>query len=419
MMNAIPFKSILIPIIKSVDMVNFLLRDHHRRTAIAAWQIGKEAGFSPTMLKETVLAASIHDIGALYIKERDKLIEIDVDHPEQHCIMGYEMLRTFLPFQRAAFLIKYHHSKYLSGKHVQTQVPIESFCIHLADRIDILLSGGGFILTQKAKVTDYLVANRGIVFHPDLVDAFLRISTHDSFWLNIENYDIDRLLNEVLMDDDVLLDTEGFEQFSYTLSRIVDFRNHFTSTHSFGVGTLAFEIARLAGMSLEETKRIKIAGFLHDIGKLAIDNALIDKPGKLDETEYAMIKTHAYYTDVILGGLVGFEDIVRWAKFHHEKADGTGYPNGVNSSKLDKGSKIVAYADILTALAEDRPYRPGFDSQTVLSIVKDQYANKIDPELFGLIETHFDKLYRVVKKAQQTASKEYADAMAHYQSKAL
>lgn len=418
-MNAVPLKSILIPIIKSVDMVNFLLRDHHRRTAIAAWQIGTEAGFTPSMLKETVLAASIHDIGALYIKERDKLIEIDVDHPEQHCIMGYEMLRTFQPFQRAAFLIKYHHSKYLSGKHVQTQVPIESFCIHLADRIDILLSGGGFILTQKTKVTDYLLSNRGEIFHPELVDAFLRVSKHDRFWLNIETYDIDRLLNEVLNEDDVLLDTDGFEQFSYTLSRIVDFRNHFTSTHSFGVGTLAFEIARLAGMSLEDTRRIKIAGFLHDIGKLAIDNALIDKPGKLDETEYAMIKTHAYYTDVILGGLVGFADIVRWAKFHHEKADGSGYPNGIGGASLDKGSKIVAYADILTALAEDRPYRPGFEPQKVLSIVKEQYVNNIDPELFAIIEANFERLYGIVKKAQRTASKEYADAMIHYHSKAI
>ena len=102
-----------------------------------------------------------------------------------------------------------------------------------------------------------------------------------------------------------------------------------------------------------------MAGNFHDLGKLVIPNSILEKPGKLNDEEFALMKQHTYFTYSILTTIGGIQEIAEWAAFHHERLDGNGYPFHLNASKLSTGARIMAVADIVTTLAEDRPLPAG------------------------------------------------------------
>jgi HD-GYP domain-containing protein (c-di-GMP phosphodiesterase class II) len=114
---------------------------------------------------------------------------------------------------------------------------------------------------------------------------------------------------------------------------------------------------------------MKIAALLHDIGKLAIPNHILDKPGRLSTNEYSIIKSHAYYTKLILGNISGMEEIAPWAANHHETLRGTGYPEGIGEERLCHKSRVLAVCDVYQALTEDRPYRDGMKKEKALEII--------------------------------------------------
>lgn len=151
-MEKISLKKIALPLIKSIDSFNFLLKSHHRRVAIASYYLGKKLNLDKKQMIDLILAASLHDIGALSIQERDMLIQADVENPEPHCIMGYKMLSNSSIFSDIAQIIRYHHVKYNELENITDFVPFQSHIIHLADRVDILISHDNFILNQKVKL---------------------------------------------------------------------------------------------------------------------------------------------------------------------------------------------------------------------------------------------------------------------------
>jgi len=123
-----------------------------------------------------------------------------------------------------------------------------------------------------------------------------------------------------------------------------------------------------------KTKLI-IAADLHDIGKLAISNDIIDKPGPLNEEEMTKVKKHTYYTRMSLQHIEGFEDINEWASNHHEKLDGTGYPYGFKADRLDFNSRLMACLDVYQALKEERPYRKELSHEKSVGILRAMAEN--------------------------------------------
>jgi HD-GYP domain-containing protein (c-di-GMP phosphodiesterase class II) len=126
-------------------------------------------------------------------------------------------------------------------------------------------------------------------------------------------------------------------------------------------------------MKYDEEKciKMKIAGLLHDIGKLSIPIEILDKNGKLTPEEFDIIKSHVYYTRIILDKIEDIPDISEWASNHHEKLNGAGYPAGITGAELSEESRILAVCDIYQALTEDRPYRCGLKVEKALSIMDD------------------------------------------------
>lgn len=143
-----------------------------------------------------------------------------------------------------------------------------------------------------------------------------------------------------------------------------------TYRHSmFVCGVLAF-FARSLGIKGDELKELTVGGFLHDAGKAMIPLAILDKPSKLDDEEWQVMRTHPEHSRTILLREHGLsERIVRMAVHHHEKLDGGGYPDGLSAGQLEDPVRLTAIADVYAALAEERAYKPAMPPEKALEIM--------------------------------------------------
>jgi putative nucleotidyltransferase with HDIG domain len=135
-------------------------------------------------------------------------------------------------------------------------------------------------------------------------------------------------------------------------------RDHSTAEHARTVGRLARQTAEAIGLDPARVERIAAAGILHDLGKLGIADAILHKPGSLDDAEWREIKRHPEVGARILEH-AGMSDIARWVAQHHERIDGRGYPIGLEAQQIALEARILAVADAYEAMVADRPYRAG------------------------------------------------------------
>ncbi|MBZ4655811.1 MAG: metal dependent phosphohydrolase [Thermoanaerobacter sp.] len=146
-------------------------------------------------------------------------------------------------------------------------------------------------------------------------------------------------------------------------------------------------MAKVIGYDEETSRKIRIAGLLHDLGKLAVPNSILDKPDKLTEEEFMVIKSHTYYTKEILKEIDGIDDIAEWAANHHEKLDGSGYPEGLKGDEIGEIDRHVAVCDMYQALTEDRPYRKGLELKQAIDIIaKSAKDNKVSGESLEILK---------------------------------
>jgi diguanylate cyclase (GGDEF)-like protein/putative nucleotidyltransferase with HDIG domain len=165
-----------------------------------------------------------------------------------------------------------------------------------------------------------------------------------------------------------------------SLAEALDLRDTGTADHSWTVGRYCGLIAAELGLPAERVKRIEVAGTLHDIGKIGLPDAILQKPGPLGKTELAEIRTHPEIGAQILNSR-GLEDVREWVLAHHERPDGKGYPCGLTDSEIPLEAKILAVADAYEAMTADRVYRPGIDERAaraeLLRCSGDQFDSRV------------------------------------------
>jgi len=154
-----------------------------------------------------------------------------------------------------------------------------------------------------------------------------------------------------------------------------------TASHSSRVMIFSVALAKKLKLSKKKIKRLKVAALLHDFGKLAIDDNILLKKGKLTAEEYEQIKNHPYWGAEMVRLIYFLHDIVPIMANHHENYDGTGYPKGKRGGQIPIESKILSVADIYEALITDRPYRKGFSKEEAIAIVKGERGRKLDPKI--------------------------------------
>jgi putative nucleotidyltransferase with HDIG domain len=168
-------------------------------------------------------------------------------------------------------------------------------------------------------------------------------------------------------------------------AEVVDAKSHFTFRHSMGVTDVAVAIGKSMGLKPERKQLLHRAALLHDLGKLRIPNSILDKPGSLDADEWAVMQEHPALTGAILRRVKQFRELAYVAGAHHEKLDGSGYPDRLRGKELSLEARILAVADVYAALIEDRPYRTGFDAQQALGMIGANMAGKLDADCFEVL----------------------------------
>jgi HD-GYP domain-containing protein (c-di-GMP phosphodiesterase class II) len=399
------------------DLVNPALDDHHKKVAYIAYSLAQEMGLSKKECCEILMAGMLHDIGALSLQEKMKALNFEAVAPHRHAEAGGFMIKTFLPLAEIGEIITFHHVPWRDGTgkiHNGRAVPLASHILHLADRIAVLLKKPRNIFGQSHEVARKIAAKSGEIFMPEAVNAFLSISKKSYFWLDLTSRSLSALLRRKVRVKTVELDLEGIGSLAQVFSRVIDFRSPFTATHSSGVARIAEAMAQAIGYSDNECGMMKVAGYFHDLGKLAVPTEILEKSAPLTKQETNIIRSHPFYTYRALEHIEDFNTIIRWGAFHHESPNGGGYPFNIGKDELPLGSRIIAVSDVFTAITEDRPYRQGMDADQAKSVLRRMAAdNQLDPKITSLLIHNYHELNTLREKVQADLTCAYTEMHRH------
>lgn len=403
-MNKISMAKILLALSRVIDLVSNTVVSHHKKVSYLTYQIAKEMNLNEKDLKNLVMAALIHDIGVFYIRDVN-IHDFTFDDPKNsHAYIGYYLLNEADLLRDIAPIIKYHHTDW---NRYAGSLPSEYNVLHLADQL-AFLSEEYDIYNDSDKIARIIEDGSGSIFWPEAVEALLGLLSREYIALDLKSATaINRVQDKAILEFDDLVEIDKILDISKIISYIIDFRSPFTVTHSIGVGIVAKELSKLMGFSEEDQVIMEIAGYLHDLGKLAVAPEILNKTGKLSQDEWKKMRAHSYYTYQVLDYIDELPHLKEWAAYHHEKLDGTGYPFHLGANDLSTGSRIMTVADIFTAISEDRPYRKGMSKKEIIDLFREQVKdNKIDGEIVELLLENFHHINGLRKKIQ-LRSKEY------------
>lgn len=363
---------------------------HSRRVAYIALRLGELRGLGTEELSDLVSLSILHDNGIGFaFQERPSAVPDEgrevVESAALHCSAGEENLRGFPFLSRPSGVILNHHENWDGSGffHVQGEgIPLMARLIRLADLVDQHCRLDSIDYAGKFELLAWIEKQKGITLDPELVDAFAEVSGSPAFWLDLKNDFIRAALRQRIPRFAREIDFCSLRDTTSVFSRIIDSKSRFTRVHSQGLSEKALIMAARYGYDTETTAKLRIAADLHDVGKLAVSNAILDKNGPLESAEVDVIQRHTYYTRVSLQEIHGFEEITEWAANHHEKLDGSGYPFRFPRERLDFNSRLLGCLDIYQALTELRPYREALSHEKTLGIMRGMAeAGKIETSI--------------------------------------
>jgi len=402
---------LIICLTNAEDLISPELANHHQQVAYLAFKIAEQLNLPIKQKRELIMAGLLHDVGALSLNDRLELIENEPPSAQDHAFKGARLIEGFPPLRNVADIIRYHHVSWNNGEGITvrgSQVSLLSHIIHLADRIAVLVNRNHEIIGQITGIQNKILEQKNTTFMPELVDAFISMSVNEYIWLDIAYKPLLYILPSIVSFDIINLDSDEIINLTKIFANIIDFRSPFTANHTAGVAKTAEKLAELAGFSENECKMMLVAGYLHDLGKLAVKNEVLEKPSKLNVEEFNEIRSHTFYTYRLLQAIKEFETINIWASLHHEKLNGKGYPFHLTGKDIPLGARIMAVADIFTAITENRPYRKGMTNEQVINVLNSMVNDQsICPFVVAILMDNFDLINEIRKEAQWKSSIEY------------
>jgi HD-GYP domain-containing protein (c-di-GMP phosphodiesterase class II) len=252
------------------------------------------------------------------------------------------------------------------------EIPLLGRIVCLAQTVEIFHAAGGVRAAWG-------VARRrsGRWFDPSLVAA-LRGCLRD--------LDVESDVSEWEPEDRLLeADDARLERIATAFAGVVDAKSPWTYRHSDRASVIAAGVAAALGADASTLDDLRRAAMLHDIGKLAVSNRILDKPGPLTEAEFAKVREHPLVTAEILGRVPGLRHLAPLASTHHERLDGHGYPHGLTAADLDMPMRVLAVADVFEAVTSERPYRAAMSAEQALRILRAEVPARLDGEVVAAL----------------------------------
>jgi HD-GYP domain-containing protein (c-di-GMP phosphodiesterase class II) len=259
------------------------------------------------------------------------------------------------------------------------EIPLAGRILCLAQTVEVFHAARGVGAAYR------VAAKRsGQWFDPGLVDALAAFRVDMGFWASLAEPD----LSGVEPPDRVMLaDENRLDQIADAFAEVIDAKSQWTQQHCDRACAIARGIAAFLGFEATAVRDLDRAMRLHDIGKLAISNRILDKPGPLTDAEFAKVREHPVLTQRILERVPGFSELASIASAHHERLDGSGYPRGLTAGDLTMPMRVLAIADVYEALTSERPYRSACSSDRALEIMRSDVPRRLDNNAFAALET--------------------------------
>ena len=261
-------------------------------------------------------------------------------------------------------------------------IPIYARIALLSQVVDVFHTvGGPEEAMQEAR-------NRsGSWFDPGLVRALEQVAANEDFWSALKSNDLHQRVQELEPSlFEVPLDEDYLDEIATAFGQIVDAKSPYTQGHSVRVALYTDLVAKELGLSEERRRWLKRGALLHDVGKLGVSNAVLDKPGKLDNDEWEAVKRHAFYSESIMSRIDIFRELATVAGAHHERLDGGGYPKGLKGDQISMETRIITVADIFDAITAERPYRGAIPIPESLEIMAKNVGSAIDADCFQALQ---------------------------------
>lgn len=376
-------------------------------TAHALWQAdGAPAHIDPDLL---FIASLLHDIGAYKMDEIDSLLAFDSGDARDHCAYGYSFLKYFSPLADAAEIILYHHLPY--SCYVRAPQQYLSYCAYIsfADRIDI------GVYVHKKSLQEFLQQIDRTCFAPEMPRLFCEADRRFGVIAALHNGSYQQTTEQLFKN--IQLTPLYALQFLQQMVYSIDFRSVYTTTHTLNTSVIAAMLGELTHHDRETCTKLYVAGLLHDIGKIAVPLDILESPGKLSHQKMDLMRKHVVYTEKIIRGLVN-DELCRMAVRHHEKLDGSGYPRGLHANDLTIPERILAIADIFSALTDRRSYKEAFSGEKTQGILTQMAAEgKLDAQICDLAIKHFDQIMREVERRRAPVLEKYERIQREYRQK--
>ncbi len=368
--ESISLSEVLSALSFAVDLTEGAVRGHSLRSCLLGMRIAEEAGLTSEEKSSLYYALLLKDIG------NEEMIGLRSDRGASIVSkLGMGAMAA-----EAVHSIEEHwdgsgYPRRVSGDHI----PLLARVCAVAQHLDVFSTG------RNAEVAiETLEQWSGTWFDPQLVRAALSLNRRGVLWSYCTSEDKGEITRAAVLDLDPRqrqrLDDRQIDLICEAFADVVDSKSHFTFRHSVGVAEVANGIALKLGLRSDRVRLVRRAALLHDIGKLSVSNAILDKKTRLTEAEWKIVERHPGLTRQILEQIQPFMEIAIVAGEHHEKLDGSGYPNRLLSADLSMESRIVAVADVYSALSEDRPYRSGLEDKKIAPIMRSLAPQKLDAD---------------------------------------
>lgn len=263
-------------------------------------------------------------------------------------------------------------------------IPVLSRVLGYAQTLDVLAQAVGRHAAFRT-----VRRRAGHWFDPAVVAAGMGLESDEPFWRGLDADARGIALDLATPATVRLAGAASVDGTCDAFAEIIDAKSSFTASHSTRVTRYAVEMGRMLNFGSERLATLRRAGLLHDIGKLGVPTAVLEKPGKLSDEDFVAIRAHPSNTERILGMIEGFGRVTEIAAAHHERIDGRGYHRGVPGEFLDVEMRILAVADVFDALSAERPYRAALPMSETFTIMEKERGAALDADLVGMLKDRY------------------------------
>lgn len=400
------------------------LQDHGPVVAMLAFQLGREMGLSKRECSELFFGAVLADMGMVGLAEDAWEHPAPVLPPEvrervhRHPHRSEERVRGIPHLEKLAPLLRHHHewwdgSGYPDGLRGE-EIPVGARILRLADTVGALSARRPHrpALAPEA-IAEVVGASAGREFSPDVARCYLGLHRRDSiptFDREVYRHTVMRAAESLLPEEVTPLSTG---QLLTIVANLIDAKDPYTAGHSRRVSVLAVAVAERLGLDQHARSILWAGGYLHDLGKLAVPLRVLTKTSRLTEQEFGYIRAHPGHGAEILESVPTLRHLTTGVRYHHERWDGSGYPEGLSGDRIPLVAQIMAVCDAFDAMTSTRAYRDSRPPERAVEEVARERGRHFGPaaadaflavpqEIFHTLQAQRPEAVREVPERVQT-----------------